>query len=119
MATAHDLATERAAHVRAVHRLLAFVALVVLATASFFIGTLVHWAWGGVAIALGIAALKAGIVLWFFMDMAEQPFRARAAIAVAVILLLVLVGLTATDVATRLVVPRGPAPPAGQSFFRR
>ena len=105
------------ARVRVVHRVSAFAGLVLLATLSLVLGTSLHWYWGDVAISLSIAAVKTVLVLWFFMDMADQPFRARIVVAVAVVLVMVLVGLTAMDVATRLVVPRGPAPPAGEAFF--
>ena len=105
--------------VRAVHRLLAFGGLVLLATLSLILGTSLHWYWGDVAISLTIAGVKTYLVLWFFMDLAEQPFRSRLAISIAVLLMALLVGLTATDVATRLVMPRAVAPQSTESFFER
>jgi len=108
-----------APRVRAVHRLGAFAALVLLATLSLVVGTTLHWGWVDLALSLAIATVKTYIVLWLFMDIVDQPFRARLAIALAVLLLLLLVGLTAADVATRVVMPRGPAPSPGEAFFRR
>ena len=100
-------------------RLYTFLGLLGLATASLLCGEFVRWPGGGVAISLTIAVVKAVLVLWFFMDMVDQPFRARIAIALAVVLVALLVGLTATDVATRLVMPRGPSPLPGQAFYQR
>ena len=105
--------------IRAVHRIVAFVGLVLLATLSLILGTSLHWYWGDVTISLMIAAVKTFLVLWFFMDLGEQPFRSRLAISVAAILLLLLVGLSTTDVATRIATPRGPAPQQAESFFER
>jgi cytochrome c oxidase subunit 4 len=97
----------------------AFVALTALATLSLIVATTLHWAGGDLAISLVIAALKTGLVLWFFMDMGQQPFQARLGVVVAAVLVILLVSLTATDVATRLVMPRGPVPPPGEAFFER
>ena len=109
-----------AAHrIRAVHRVGAFVALVLLATLSLILGTQLHWYWGDVTVALIIAVVKTLVVLWFFMDLAEQPFRSRLAISVAALLLCLLVGLTSTDVATRITMPKAPAPEQTENFFER
>ena len=105
--------------VRAVHRIVAFAGLVALATLSLVLATNLRWYWGDVAISLSIAAVKTFLVLWFFMDMAEQPFRSRLAIGVAVLLTLLLVSLSVTDVATRLVMPRASAPQRSEAFFQR
>lgn len=104
--------------VTSLHRVLAFVGLVVLATASLIVGTTLHGA-GAVAISLAIAVVKTWLVLWFFMDLVEQPFRSRLAIAVAALLVILLVALSSTDVATRTVMPRGPSPAPSESFFVR
>jgi cytochrome c oxidase subunit 4 len=101
------------------HRLAAFAALVVLATASLLIGTRTHWPWWDVAISLAIAAVKTGLVLWFFMDLSEQPFRARLAVLVAVLLIMLLVGLTAADVGTRQTAARATQAPSTEAFYRR
>ena len=105
--------------IRVVHRVFAFVGLVLLATLSLLLGTKLHWYWGDVAISLAIAAIKTYLVLWFFMDMAEQPFRSRLALSVAGLLVLLLVGLSTADVATRMVMPRGPSPEPSEAFFER
>ena len=105
--------------IRAVHRIATFVALVVLATLSLMVGTRAHWPWWDVVISLTIAAAKTLLVVWFFMDMAEQPFRARLAVSVAVLLVMLLVGLTTADVATRLTMAPGPRPPLTDAFYRR
>jgi cytochrome c oxidase subunit 4 len=104
--------------VTALQRVLAFVALVVLATISLLVGTALRGA-GAVVISLAIAVIKTGIVLWFFMDLVEQPFRSRLAIAVAALLVILLVSLSSADVATRLVMPRGPSPEPSEGFFIR
>jgi caa(3)-type oxidase subunit IV len=101
------------------HRIAAFAALILLATLSLVLGTALHWYWGDVAISLTIAALKAYLVLFFFMDLAEQPFRARVAISVALALVLLLVGFVAMEVATRRLTPIGPSPQPTEGFFRR
>jgi cytochrome c oxidase subunit IV len=100
-------------------RLLAFACLLALATLSLGIGTHLRLAWWDVVISLAIAAAKTLLVLWFFMDLAEQPFRARLAISVAVVLVVLLVGFSTLDVATRLVMPRAPAPGPTEAFFAR
>lgn len=105
--------------VQVAHRFAAFGGLVLLATASLLFGTQTHWPWWDVAISLAIAAAKTGLVLWFFMDLAEQPFRARLAVLVAVLLIMLLVGLTAADVGTRQTSARGTQPPATEAFYRR
>jgi len=101
------------------HRIYSFLALVALATASLLIGTHLRWGWGDVAISLGIAGLKTYLVIWFFMDMADQPFRSRLAISVSLILVVLLIGLTVADVDTRQVVPAAPAPEAAEAFYKR
>ena len=106
-------------HVRAIDRVWAYLALVVLATASLLLGTQLHWYWGDVAISLSIAAVKTYVVLWFFMDLAEQPFQARLAVIIAVMLLVLLLSLTVTDVATRRVMPMKPTPEPSESFYKR
>jgi cytochrome c oxidase subunit 4 len=105
--------------VRPGHHLLTFVVLVVLATASLLVGVFVHLPVVAPAISLAIAAVKAVLVLWFFMHLAEQTFRTRLAVAVALVLVLMLVALTATDVATRRLVARAPRPSPEEAFYRR
>jgi cytochrome c oxidase subunit 4 len=101
------------------HRLFAFVGLVLLATLSLILGTTLHWYWGDVVVSLIIASVKAYVVLFFFMELGEQPLRSRVAIVVAVTLVLLFVGFTAMDVATRQAMPRGPSPEPSQAFYQR
>jgi caa(3)-type oxidase subunit IV len=105
--------------VRVPHRLFAFVGLVLLATLSLVLGTTLRWYWGDVVVSLAIAGVKAYLVLFFFMDLVEQPFRARLAISVAVGLVLLLVGFVAMEVATRRVTPMGLSPEPIEGFYRR
>ena len=106
-------------HIRAAHRVWAYLALLALATLSLLLGTQLHWYWGDVAISLSIAAVKTYLVLWFFMDLAEQPFQARLAVLIAVTLLVLLVSLTVADVATRQVMPRKSIPEPSEGFYQR
>ena len=58
-------------------------------------------------IALGIALLKAGLVVWFFMDLRHQhPLNKLYAVA-GVFFLLILIGLTLADYLTRSWLPSG------------
>jgi caa(3)-type oxidase subunit IV len=106
-------------HIQVAHRVYSFLALIALATATLLLGTHLHLGWGGVAISLAIAAVKTFLVLWFFMDMAEQPFRSRLVIGVSLILVVLLVALTIADVDTRQVMPAAPAPQLPEAFYRR
>lgn len=73
---------------------LAFVALALLATASYLTR-------GGLSSALAFALAKACIVLVVFMEIGRASATSRAAVAVAFALALLLVGFAAADVATR------------------
>lgn len=106
-------------HVRAVHRVWAYLALVALATLSLLVGTQLHWLWGDVAISLAIAAGKTGLVLWFFMDIGQQPVQARLAVLTAVLLLILLLSLIVADVGTRRVMPMKSTPQPSEAFYRR
>jgi cytochrome c oxidase subunit 4 len=105
--------------VSSLDHLVTFGALVVLATASLLVGVFVRVPVLAPSISLAIAALKAVLVLWFFMHLAEQTFRTRLAVAVSVVLVLLLVVLTAADVATRQLEARAPRPTPDESFYRR
>jgi cytochrome c oxidase subunit 4 len=96
-----------------------FVALVVLATASLAIGVFVKVPHLGPAASLVIAVVKAVLVLWFFMHLAEQAFRTRLAVLASVLLVALFVTLTALDVATRQVTAPRPLPGPGESFYLR
>ena len=54
-----------------------------------------------VPIAVGIAGLKAGLVLWFFMHLGQHAPTGRAYLLATVVLLSVMIGLVLADVATR------------------
>ena len=108
-----------AIHVRAVHRVWAYLALLALATLSLLLGTQLHWYFGDVAISLSIAAIKTYLVLWFFMDIGEQPIQARIAVLTAVMLLALLVSLVVADVATRRVMPMKATPEPSEGFYKR
>jgi caa(3)-type oxidase subunit IV len=107
------------ARIHAADRIAAYLALLVLATLSLLLATHLHWYWGDVVLSLSIAAVKTYLVVWFFMDLFEQPFQARLAILTAVVLLALFVGLTAADVATRRVMPMKPFPEQAETFYRR
>src|SRR4051812_10739906 len=96
--------------------LLTYLALVVLAALSLALSFL-HLARGEIILALLIASLKAGLVLWYFMPLDEETLSSRVAILVALLLCVLLVTLPASDVATRYSVPRGPSPTAGNPFY--
>jgi cytochrome c oxidase subunit 4 len=55
-----------------------------------------------VPIAIGIAGVKAGLVIWFFMHLGEHAPTSRAYVIVALVLLTLMIGLVMADVATRL-----------------
>jgi cytochrome c oxidase subunit 4 len=97
---------------------LTFVALIVLATVSLLLSFL-HWPTGDLAVSLVIAGLKALLVLWFFMHLAEQRFSNRLVVAVSVGFVALLVGLTAADVVSRRTFPVRPEPPRGEIFYSR
>ena len=52
-------------------------------------------------VALGIAAAKAGLIAWFFMELHQQSNRVRLFATAGLIWLFILVVLTASDYATR------------------
>lgn len=68
---------------------------------------------GGLAmpVALGLAAAKAFLIGWYFMELRTASTSIRVAVAVAILLFLILVGLAVVDVASRWVPPV--APPLG------
>jgi cytochrome c oxidase subunit 4 len=93
-----------------------FVALVLLATASFFLARV---RLGGPAVALLIAATKAVLVLWFFMHLRAEHASSRIAVLVAAALIFLLVGLTSLDVTSRHTFPAEGVPPASSGFYQR
>ncbi len=60
-------------------------------------------------VALGIAAVKAGLILWFFMELGEMRTSIQVAALVSFLLFVLLVGLATLDVATRSAPPLLPA----------
>jgi cytochrome c oxidase subunit 4 len=55
-----------------------------------------------VPLALGIACVKAGLVMWFFMHLGEHAPTNRAYVAGALVLLVLMITMVVADVATRL-----------------
>jgi caa(3)-type oxidase subunit IV len=92
---------------------LTYVALLVLATLSWLLAV-VHVP-GGVIFGMLIGAIKAVLVLAFFMHLAEEAFSFKLVIAVSAILVLIFVGLTVVDPLTRT--PQEPAPATAASSY--
>lgn len=84
-----------------------YAALLVLATLSFLLS---RARVGGPPVALLIAAIKAVLVLWFFMHLSDQHSSSRIAVLVAAMMISLLVGLTSLDVASRRTFPASGAP---------
>ncbi len=99
--------------------LLAYVALVVLATLSIVLARTLQWPYWDVVFSLGIATAKALLVLFVFMHLVEQPFETRLALGLTVLLLLILILLTALDVATSPPSGTRPQPQLGETFYKR
>lgn len=98
--------------------LFTWFALIALAALSLGLSFL-HWPAGGLAASLAIATVKATLVVWFFMHLAEQRFLNRLIVVIAALLFALLIGLTAADVATRRTFPAGPRPTENSAFYRR
>ena len=96
------------------HYVYAYAALLALASVSLGLSLLpVHT---GLVVSLGIGALKAFIVLAWFMHLVEENFGAKVFMVLASLLVFTLVLLTALDPLTRA--PYPPAP-AQNVVFRR
>jgi len=95
-----------------------FAGLVVLATLSLLLSFL-HWKGGGLVVSLAIAVVKAVLVLFFFMHLAEQRFTNRITMLVGLMFVSLLVGLTVADVATRHTFPSRTKPSPGDPFYSR
>ena len=93
-----------------------YLALLLLATGSLVLSRL-HL--GGLSVALGIAAAKAILVLWFFMHLSAQSASSRLAVLAAVVMIGTLVALTALDVETRHTFPAHGQPPPSSGFYER
>jgi cytochrome c oxidase subunit 4 len=105
-------------HVSGVDYVFTFIGLIVLATVSLLISFL-HWPVWGTVIALGIAVIKALLVAFFFMHLAEQRFTNRATVVVSVLFVSLLVGLMAADVATRHTLAARVEPAPSEAFYGR
>lgn len=106
-------------HVSARHHAATFGGLLLLATGSLLLGLFTDWPYLDVVIGVGIAFAKSLLVIWFFMHMAEQPFRTRLATTVATLLVVLLISLTVVDVTTREVIPERSSAMPRESFYRR
>jgi cytochrome c oxidase subunit 4 len=98
--------------------LLTWLALIVLAAISLGLSFL-HLPAFDLSASLVIATVKAALVAWFFMHLAEQPFASRLVLLVSVLLFALLISLTALDVASRRTFPKGPRPGDQNAFYRR
>lgn len=78
-----------------------FAALLLLTTLTFGLSFAALGAWH-VPVALLIAAAKTTLIVLFFMHLREQPATNALAMIIAVLLLAVFVGLSALDVASRV-----------------
>jgi len=105
-------------HVSGLAYVVTFAALLVLATVSLLLSFL-HWPTGDLIVSLVIAAVKAILVLCFFMHLVEQPFSHALTIVVSVGFVTLLVGLAAADVASRRTFPARVRPVAAQVFYQR
>ncbi|HJQ84167.1 MAG TPA: cytochrome C oxidase subunit IV family protein [Candidatus Binatia bacterium] len=83
---------------------LVFVALLVLTAVTVFVSYLDLGPFG-TPVALGIAAVKATLVLLFFMHLRDAPEILWLAAGAGFFWLAILVALTMADVATRGLVP--------------
>jgi len=79
---------------------LTFVALLVLTVVSWLISA-VHLGLAELPLALGIAALKAGLVILFFMHLIEEEMSTTLAVLAAIFFVLLLATFVAAEVATR------------------
>jgi cytochrome c oxidase subunit 4 len=83
-------------------RLLAIVWLaLMLLLATTVIVTFLPWGAIKPVINLVVAAAKAGLILWVFMHLREQPGLNRVVAVAAAAWLMILIAMTCIDVATR------------------
>jgi len=94
-------------HVTTRHYLFTYGGLIALATLSLVLAVLpIHT---GVAAALAIAAVKALLVLGWFMHLVEENLGSKLVILVSTLLVATLIALTALDPLTRAPFPPAPA----------
>jgi cytochrome c oxidase subunit 4 len=67
--------------------------------------------WGNVAVNLGAATIKAGLIAFFFMRLRDSAGAVRITLLTTVLMLSLLIGLSSADVFTRNGPARGPPPP--------
>ena len=84
-----------------------FVVLMVLAGATYALGEGKLGAWS-LPFAMGVATVKALLVMTFFMHLNEHKGAVRVTMAVAFIFIFLLIAVTIGDVATRFA-PTNPA----------
>jgi cytochrome c oxidase subunit 4 len=77
-----------------------YLALLALATASWMLASL-HIP-GAIAIGLSIGAVKALLVVGYFMHLREEPFSFKLILAVAIALVAIFIGLAVLDPVTRV-----------------
>jgi cytochrome c oxidase subunit 4 len=94
------------------------VVLLVLAATSYGASFLALGRWA-IAVALGIAVVKAGIVVGVFMEAARRSASFLLALCAAVVLLATLIALVAADVAFRGPSPIGAPRPSSRSYGHR
>jgi cytochrome c oxidase subunit IV len=103
----HDTARFRR---RALHLLLAWLALIALMLTSLGSAYLRLGPWNPAA-GLAIAAIKSSIVLWLFMGLVRAGALLRIVAAAGVAMLALLFGLSGVDYATRARDPAAMQPP--------
>jgi len=91
---------ENAHHTSALTYVLNWVALVVLAVATFLLSR-ANLGWAQVPVAMVIALVKAVLVVLIFMHMLEHRSSNRIFFIIAVLFIVLLVSLTTADVSTR------------------
>ena len=84
-----------------------FVVLMVLAGATYALGEGKLGSWS-LPFAMGVASIKAMLVMTFFMHLNEHKGAVRVTMAIAVVFLAILIAVTIGDVATRFP-PSNPA----------
>jgi cytochrome c oxidase subunit 4 len=78
-----------------------FIALMVLALTTYLLGEgRLPREWS-LPVAMLIAVVKAGLVLLFFMHLAEHGGAVRLTVVIAVVFIVLLIGFTVSDAATR------------------
>jgi cytochrome c oxidase subunit 4 len=93
---------------------LVWIALLALTALSLGL-SFAHLGSTDVAVALVIAAVKATLVVLFFMHLAEERFSVAMLPMLGLFLFLLLVVLVVVDVATRTTYPSAPAPDVGDA----